>query len=204
MTTPSNDTVGQQRSHREVLLDEGLNQFYDRGYHATTVDGLLEATGVPKGSFYHHFGSKESFAATVLERYGRFHFTRLARWANRSDLTTADLLAGYFNEVASICANSGYRFTDLAGKLATEVAATCESLQAEIAHAVGQWRAQLEEILRQGQARDDVRRDREVTDLSAAIHAIIDGYFVIAASTRSDTLLTDVETSIRALVAPEQ
>lgn len=191
------------RSHRDALLDEGLNQLFDRGYHGTTVDGLLAATGVPKGSFYHHFGSKEGFAATVLERYGRFHHNRMARWANRTDLDTADILAGYFTEIAAIFVDSGYRLTDLAGKLATEVATTSDPLHTRIAHVVTQWRSQLEEILATGQARGDVRRDRDVTELSAAIHALIDGAFVIASSTRDPRLLTDIEAAIRTLIAPQ-
>ncbi len=192
--------VGHQRSHREVLLREGLNQFFDRGYHGTTVDGLLEATGVPKGSFYHHFGSKEAFALQVLERYGSFHHARLTEWAAREGLGTADSLAGYFEELAHTFVASGYRLTDLSGKLATEVSTMLSPLHAEIAELVRAWRAQLEEILNEGQQRGDVRADRAVADLSAAIHALVDGAFIIAAATRDENFLANIATAIRTLV----
>ena len=39
------------------------------GYGATGLQEILDVAGVPKGSFYHHFSSKEEFAAAVLERY---------------------------------------------------------------------------------------------------------------------------------------
>lgn len=188
-------------SHREALLREGVHQFLEHGYHGTTVDGLLEASGVPKGSFYHHFGSKESFAAAVLDYYGGLHRNRLAAWASRADLSTSELLGGYFAELSRIFAGSGFHNSDLAGKLATEVATTSEPLRDQIARLIREWRAQLEQILVQGQARGDVRADREVTDLSAAIHALVDGAFVVAASTRHEESLTAVASAIGNFVA---
>jgi TetR/AcrR family transcriptional repressor of nem operon len=192
--------AGKPRSHREALLREGVNQFFEHGYHGTTVDGLLEASGVPKGSFYHHFGSKESFAAAVLDYHGGFHRNRLAAWASRADLSTSELLSGYFAELSRVVARSGYRNGDLAGKLATEVAAASGPLRDQIAHLVRDGRAQLEQVLAEGQARGDVRTDREVTDLSAAIHALVDGAFIVAASTRDKKSLAAVSAAIGCLV----
>jgi TetR/AcrR family transcriptional repressor of nem operon len=191
----------QATTHREALLREGVNQFLDHGYHGTTVDGLLGATGVPKGSFYHHFGSKESFAAAVLDYYGGLHRNRLADWASRTDLSTSELLGGYFAELSRIFVDSGFHNSDLAGKLATEVATTSEPLRDQIARLIREWRVQLEQILVQGQARGDVRTDRDVTDLSAAIHALVDGAFVVAASTRYEQSLTAVASAIGGFVA---
>ena len=39
------------------------------GYNDLGIQALLEATHVPKGSFYHHFKDKEDFALQVLDRY---------------------------------------------------------------------------------------------------------------------------------------
>ena len=44
------------------------------GYHDLGIQALLEATGTPKGSFYHHFKDKEDFALQVIDQYmGQVH-----------------------------------------------------------------------------------------------------------------------------------
>ena len=54
---------------KEQLLEAGLSMLLKHGYNDLGIQALLEATGVPKGSFYHHFGSKEDFALQVVDRY---------------------------------------------------------------------------------------------------------------------------------------
>lgn len=54
---------------KRQLLDAGLEMLLRRGYNDLGIQGLLEATGIPKGSFYHHFQSKEDFALQVVDRY---------------------------------------------------------------------------------------------------------------------------------------
>jgi TetR/AcrR family transcriptional regulator, transcriptional repressor for nem operon len=42
----------------------------ERGFNAVGVQDITDAAGVPKGSFYNHFESKEALGAEVVERYG--------------------------------------------------------------------------------------------------------------------------------------
>jgi TetR/AcrR family transcriptional repressor of nem operon len=51
------------------LLDAGLTMLLEHGYNDLGIQALLEATGTPKGSFYHHFKDKEDFALQVVDRY---------------------------------------------------------------------------------------------------------------------------------------
>lgn len=51
------------------LLDAGLELLLEHGYYGLGVQALLQATGTPKGSFYHHFASKEDFAFQVIDQY---------------------------------------------------------------------------------------------------------------------------------------
>jgi AcrR family transcriptional regulator len=55
---------GEQR--RRLLLDEAVRQFAERGYHGTSVNDIIDAVAVGKGSFYWHFESKEQLFREVL------------------------------------------------------------------------------------------------------------------------------------------
>ena len=54
---------------RQRLLESGLALLLEEGYNHLGIQGLLTRTGVAKGSFYHHFESKEDFALQVVDRY---------------------------------------------------------------------------------------------------------------------------------------
>lgn len=54
---------------KQILLEQGMALLLRQGYHDLGVAQLLEATSIPKGSFYHHFKSKEDFGLQVIDRY---------------------------------------------------------------------------------------------------------------------------------------
>src|SRR3979411_3349328 len=56
-------------SNRDKILANGLKVVLERGYVGASVRDIVEAAGVPQGSFSNHFTSKEAFALEVLERY---------------------------------------------------------------------------------------------------------------------------------------
>jgi TetR/AcrR family transcriptional regulator, transcriptional repressor for nem operon len=56
-------------STKDRLLEAGLAMLLERGYNHLGILDVLAATGVPKGSFYHHFESKEDFGLQVIDRY---------------------------------------------------------------------------------------------------------------------------------------
>src|SRR5581483_10819288 len=58
-------------STKQRLLDAGLTMLLAHGYNDLGIQALLEATHIPKGSFYHHFKDKEDFALQVLDQYMR-------------------------------------------------------------------------------------------------------------------------------------
>src|SRR3954471_12687187 len=60
MTKPSN---------RERILAAGLRVVHAHGYAGASVRDIVQAAGVPQGSFTNHFRSKEAFGLEVLERY---------------------------------------------------------------------------------------------------------------------------------------
>lgn len=56
-------------SSRQQLLQHGMAMLLRQGYNALGVAAVLQATRLPKGSFYHHFKSKEDFAMQAIDLY---------------------------------------------------------------------------------------------------------------------------------------
>lgn len=54
---------------KRTLLEHGMTMLLERGYNDLGVADLLDATGIPKGSFYHHFASKEDFGLQAIDVY---------------------------------------------------------------------------------------------------------------------------------------
>ncbi|MEO0339132.1 MAG: TetR/AcrR family transcriptional regulator [Bacteroidota bacterium] len=53
----------------EAMLREGMEILWSNGYNGTSVNDIVSAAGVPKGSFYFYFDSKDDFVLKALERY---------------------------------------------------------------------------------------------------------------------------------------
>jgi len=56
-------------SNREKILANGLQVVLERGYVGASVRDIVEAAGVPQGSFTNHFASKEAFSLEILDLY---------------------------------------------------------------------------------------------------------------------------------------
>jgi len=59
----------QKHATKQGLLDAGIAMLLKHGYHDLGLQALLEETGTPKGSFYHHFTDKEDFALQAIDEY---------------------------------------------------------------------------------------------------------------------------------------
>src|ERR1700740_2049284 len=56
-------------SNREKILTEGLRVVHERGFAGASVRDIVEAAGVPQGSFTNHFASQEALCLEVLYLY---------------------------------------------------------------------------------------------------------------------------------------
>lgn len=61
----------------ELVMDKAVETFWRKGYEATSIQDLVDATGLHRGSLYAAFGSKQELFLTVLDRYNHVVVTRL-------------------------------------------------------------------------------------------------------------------------------
>lgn len=58
-----------RKINKEDIIQSGYDLFYEKGYGVTGINEITAKIGIPKGSFYNHFKSKEEFGITVLDYY---------------------------------------------------------------------------------------------------------------------------------------
>src|SRR5690554_2049888 len=114
------------RSH---ILETAQEIISSKGFSAVGLSEILKAAGVPKGSFYHYFGSKEGFGEELLKNYFSDYQATLESFLSRPGLTSAQQLISYFEawlETQSSCDLTG---KCLAVKLAAEVSDLSEPMR---------------------------------------------------------------------------
>jgi TetR/AcrR family transcriptional repressor of nem operon len=63
---------------RDKLLQAGADIIHHKGFNHTGIQEILNTAGVPKGSFYNYFKSKEDFGLHVIDLFSD-HFSQIAR-----------------------------------------------------------------------------------------------------------------------------
>ena len=53
----------------DFLLEKGTELLWSKGYNATSVNDIVKAADIPKGSFYFYFDSKEDFYVQAIKKY---------------------------------------------------------------------------------------------------------------------------------------
>lgn len=168
-----------RRNTRNAILQAGTKLFIERGFTACSVQDVTDAAGVPKGSFYNHFKSKEALAAEILIEYGK-------GTTDRSILTNAEVpgltrLKKHFtalNEYFSRCTDGC-----LVGKFMAEVSSDTPHIHEALLMVLRGWSDQISSAIAAGQKQGSIRKDLEAHDLAAFL---IDSYEGAILRTRVD------------------
>jgi TetR/AcrR family transcriptional repressor of nem operon len=117
---------------REKILAVGQEIMGAKGFAAVGLNEVLTAAGVPKGSFYHYFGSKDGFGEAMLERYFEDYLADLDETLAQPGLSMAQRLMNYWQIWKETQSFFDCQGKCLAVKLGAEVADMSESMRASL------------------------------------------------------------------------
>lgn len=116
---------------KERLLDEGLAMLLERGFNDLGIQALLDRTGVPRGSFYHHFPSKEEMALQAVDRYVSLGHQLLEVTLAPDGRPPPHRVRGFFERMRELYASQGY-LGCLLGALGQELSGSNEVFRIKI------------------------------------------------------------------------
>jgi TetR/AcrR family transcriptional repressor of nem operon len=189
---------------RGALVEHGTQLMLRSGYAGTGLVELLEAAGVPKGSFYNHFGSKEAFGVELVRRYYDRHDRVLASLIAQLDRPPLERLRSYFEWLRQRAVDATPQARGcLLGMFALEMAGSSEQLRKAVSDAFSRWQARLAELLRQAQAAGELDPERDPQALAAVLIEGWEGALMRARVTRDlDGLQTFIDVAFTQLLVP--
>lgn len=150
---------------REALLQRGMEVLTEQGFGATGLDAVLKHVGVPKGSFYHYFASKEAFGLAVLARYATYFARKLDHCLLDEQHPPLDRLCLFVEQAKLSMARYQFSRGCLVGNLGQEVATLPEPFRAALEAALLDWQRRvatcLTEAVQAGQLRADTDCDMQ-------------------------------------------
>ncbi len=103
-----------------------------KGFSAVGLNEILTAASVPKGSFYHYFGSKDAFGEALLERYFDDYLAELDETLRQPGQTMAQRLMHYWQQWQDNQSFLDCQGRCLAVKLGAEVADLSEAMRSAL------------------------------------------------------------------------
>jgi TetR/AcrR family transcriptional repressor of nem operon len=170
---------------RNHLLQVGLRRIHAMGYASTGVKEILDDADVPKGSFYHHFASKEAFAKEVLELYVRGENERAEKILRDGKAAPLKRLRRYFEELIAVYGPTASISGCMVGNLSLEMADHSDSIQSLLHLSFSNWQTGIADILQEAIDRGDLAKWNKPQELASFLLNSYEGALLRSKADRS-------------------
>ena len=157
-----------QAETRARLLRAGVAILTEKGFAAVGLDEILKSAGIPKGSFYHYFASKDDFGLALIDAYAAYFAAKLDRWLTDPARSPLQRLGGFVGDARAGMARHGFRRGCLVGNLGQEMGVLPEAFRARLHGVLLDWQARTAACLEAAREAGEIAPDEDCATLAAA------------------------------------
>ena len=172
--------TGIPHESRIRLLDAALKVVRQKGYTAARVEDVCKAAGVTKGSFFHHFTSKEDLALAAASHWSEVTSARFAAAPYHGLADPLDRLLAYIDFRKALVRGEPHEFTCFAGTMVQDVYDTDPAIRDACDRSISGHAAILEADIDAAMRQYRVAGDWSAAGLALYIQAALQGAFVLA------------------------
>ncbi|MEU5030743.1 TetR/AcrR family transcriptional regulator [Streptomyces milbemycinicus] len=185
---------------RRIILDTAQRIMARKGYSAVGINEVLAEAGVPKGSFYHYFASKDAFGEAILKSYFADYLRDMDGVLAPSGQSSAERLMAYWQQWRETQSIEDCQGKCLAVKLGAEVADLSESMRLALKEGTSAIVDRIEHAIASGLEDGSLSVDGEARDVAQALYDMWLGASVMAKIHRSLAPLDTVTAATRRLL----
>ena len=183
-------TVDLRHESKVRFLEAALHVIRAKGYSATRIEDICEAAGLTKGSFFHHFHSKEDLALEAARYWGDTTSAFFCSAAYRSLADPVDRLLAYVDFRKAILQGDLPDFTCLAGTMVQEVYDTHPEIREACNKCISDHAATLQPDVEEAMRQRNMHSTWTAESLALYTQAAIQGAFVLAKAKHSSEVAT--------------
>ncbi|MGB8666294.1 MAG: TetR/AcrR family transcriptional regulator [Serratia inhibens] len=189
---------------REHLLATGETLSLRLGFTGMGLSELLTTAGVPKGSFYHYFRSKEAFGEGMLQRYFEHYDIEMQRLFSDDKSDARHQLLSYYAQAISFHCRSECHNACLAVKLSAEVSDLSEPMRHALETGTARVIGHLQDAIERGIREGSLSITMSPAATAETLYSLWLGASLRAKIRRSVAPLTSALESIELLLRPPQ
>lgn len=190
------------QTSRDKLIAAGSELFLIHSYQGTGINEVLKACGVPKGSFYNYFASKEEFALAVIE----FQMEQSAEFVMQNlcneGLSPLSRISAYLDTIGQGMVNCHFAMGCIFGTLAQEMASLSPKLREALTRAFQVQVDHLTDCLRLGQEQGEIKAEVKPVEMAGFIMSALQGAQIMAKTFVSGEPLREVHHIIIDILLP--
>ncbi|MEN2788184.1 TetR family transcriptional regulator C-terminal domain-containing protein [Sphingomonas oligophenolica] len=171
-------------SNREKILTAGLQVVHERGFGGASVRDIVQAAGVPQGSFTNHFVSKEAFGLEILDLYFQQSLALFAETLRNDTRPPLERLGAFLDANVERVSGEGACNGCMIGNFAAE-ASDSGTIRPRLAEIFGEVRDAISSCLKAAVVAGDVRGDLDCDDIAAFLVTALQGANLLAKVERS-------------------
>lgn len=199
---------------RKLLIDVGTALFTQKGFFNTSLDDIVQTAGVPKGSFYYYFGTKEEYIFEVIKNYETYFTKKLDRALNDERLTPLERLKSFTDEATNAVLRFEFKRGCLVGNLGQEMASLEDDVRVCLLELLNDWQVRFSACIDEAKAAGEIATSVESHQLAQFFWSAWEGAVLCAKLERStkpldnvstiffDHLLLPIQTSLSKRVSP--
>ena len=138
------------------LIRSGLEQLTENGFASSGIDQILKKVGVPKGSFYHYFASKEVFGQAVIEHYANYFANKLDECLSDESYPPLTRISNFVEDAKIGMSRHQFKRGCLVGNLGQEVDLLPESFRQKLIDIFLCWQYRLANCLKAAQVQREI------------------------------------------------
>jgi TetR/AcrR family transcriptional repressor of nem operon len=167
-------------SNRDRILANGLKVVLERGYVGASVRDIVEAAGVPQGSFTNHFASKEAFSLEILDRYFANSRVVIGETLRNDALPPLKRLRAYLDANISTIRNHDSKNGCLVGNFAAEASDHSEIIRKRLSEIYTELREAVAYCLKAAVKAGELPKSLKVSEIADFIVTGLQGAFLVS------------------------